>query len=115
MHITVRYCAEYVDGNNGIGALTAEAASARSAQPCITPRFAPGGRNNSVLGAEIAECGALAGANVEKRPFRPRRALRALADGYANGALPCACRFAAPLHTVVIDRNVYNIYQKQYI
>ena len=54
--------------------------------------FAPGGRNNSVLGAEIAECGALAGANVEKRPFRPRRALRALADGYANGALPCAGR-----------------------
>ena len=35
----------------------------------------------------IAECGALTGAKAKKRLFRPRRALRALADGYANGAL----------------------------
>ena len=36
---------------------------------------------------DFAECGALTGAEAEKRSFRPRRALRALADGYANGAL----------------------------
>ena len=104
MHIIVRYCAEFVDGNNGIGAEAAEAASARSAQPCITPRkrpsgraawgggsphdFAPGGRNNLAASAR-RHCGVWrpTGAEAEMRSFRPRRALRALADGYANGAL----------------------------
>ena len=41
----------------------------------------------------IAECGALTGAEAGKRPFRPRRALRALADGYAKWRTPCAGRF----------------------
>ena len=43
----------------------------------------------------IAECGALTGAEAGKRPFRPRRALRALADGYANGALRALAAYAA--------------------
>ena len=43
----------------------------------------------------IAECSALTGTEAEKRPFRPRRALRALADGYANGALRALAAYAA--------------------
>ena len=46
----------------------------------------------------IAEYGALTGAGGERHTFRPLRALRALADGYANGALRALAALRLKLH-----------------
>ena len=123
------YCAEVVDGNNGIGAEAAQAASARSAQPCITQRkrpkgaqrwdspthdFAPGGRNNPRPSAR-RHCGVWRppGADAEKHPFRPRRALRALADGYANGALRALAAYAAFKNTHLWVTELMSFYWRK--